>query len=190
MDLNLQPQARTCFVSGQPFAEGDRVASFLVRGKSLEIIRYDILEQNAAEFSPEGVLACRWVRAFKAKFLEENSERTLKLTTETLFTTLADPSTELLEENVGMVQFMALMLERKRLLKPKGKSADGAFNLYEHAKTKVLYSVPVGELTPEFFVSIQEKLGVLVGTPKLAERPQNLTEPALSAPGPEVPAAT
>ena len=31
MELNLQPLSTTCFVSGQPFTEGARVASFLVR---------------------------------------------------------------------------------------------------------------------------------------------------------------
>jgi hypothetical protein len=189
MDLNLQPLARACFVSGQPFVEGDRVASFLMRSKSLEIVRYDILEPHVGEFSPEGTLACRWVQAYKPRTQNENADRALKLTTESLFTTLADPTTEILEENVGMVQFMALMLERKRILKPKGRSADGTMNVYEHAKTKVIYSVPVGELTPEFFVSIQEKLGVLVGTPKVAERPAE-PEAAAVAPGTEQPTAS
>jgi len=30
----------------------------------------------------------------------------------------------------------------------------------------VLYAVPKGELTPEFFVSVQAQLSVLVGEPK------------------------
>jgi hypothetical protein len=58
------------------------------------------------------------------------------------------------------------MLERKKLLRPKGRSADGTKDVYEHAKTKVLYVVPKGELTPEFFVSVQAQLSVLVGEPK------------------------
>ena len=38
-------------------------------------------------------------------------------------------------------------------------------NIYEHAKTKQVYEVPVGELSPEFFLAVQEQLSVLVGSP-------------------------
>ena len=62
--------------------------------------------------------------------------------------------------------FLALMLERKRVLRPKGKSADGSKNVYEHAKTKQIIETPGGELTPEFFVQVREQLSVLVGEPK------------------------
>ncbi len=68
MDLHLQPLATTCFVSGEPFTEGARVASFLVRtGAAMEIVRYDVLETKTEGFSPEGVLACKWVHPFKPR---------------------------------------------------------------------------------------------------------------------------
>ncbi len=169
----------TCFVSGQPFAEGDRVASFLVRGATMEIVRYDLLEAQAAQFMPEGFVACRWVHVFKARG-QENSERALKLSAENLFLTLADPTNELNTESTRLVQFLALMLERKKLLRPKGRSADGAKSVYEHAKTKQLFEVPAGELTPEFFVAVQEQLTVLVGAPK--EKPAATPVPAEAAP--------
>lgn len=170
MEMHLQPLATTCFISGQPFAEGDRVASFLVRGATLEIARYDVLEANLAQFAPEGFVACRWVHQFKPR-TQENSDRALKLSAENLFITLADPTNELNVESTRLVQFLALMLERKKLLRPKGRSADGAKNVYEHAKTKQLFEVPVGELTPEFFVAVQEQLTVLVGAPKATAAP-------------------
>jgi len=175
--MHLQPLATTCFVSGQPFAEGDRVASFLVRAASLEVVRFDLLETQAGQFTPEGFVACRWVHVFKPRS-HENSDRTLKLNAENLFITLADPTNELNVESTRLVQFLALMLERKKLLRPKGRSADGTRNVYEHAKTKQLFEVPVGELTPEFFVAVQEQLTVLVGAPKPKETPQPSTEAA------------
>lgn len=177
MDLNLQPRATTCFVSGQPFAAGDRVASFLVRATSLEVVRYDVLEAQAGGFAPEGFVACRWVQAYKPRAGGENSDRALKLTAENLFFTLVDPTTEPTPENTRLVQFLALMLERKRTLKPKGLSADGTKNVYEHAKTKQLVEVPAGELTPEFFVQVQEQLSILVGPPK----EKKAAEPAAGA---------
>jgi len=164
MEMHLQPLATTCFVSGQPFAEGDRVASFLVRATTLEVVRYDVLETNAAQFAPEGFVACRWVQGFKRR-AHEDPERALKLSAENLFVTLADPANELNVESTRLMQFLALLLERKKLLRPRGQSADGTKNVYEHAKTKERFEVPVGELTPEFFVAVQEQLTVLVGAP-------------------------
>jgi len=168
MEMNLQPLATTCFVSGQGFGEGDRVASFLVRATTLGIVRYDVLEAQAANFAPEGFVACRWVQTFKPRS-KENSDRDLKMSAENLFVTLADPANELNAESTRLVQFLALMLERKKLLRPKGLSADRARNVYEHAKTKQIFEVPTGELTPEFFVAVQEQLTVLVGAPKAKE---------------------
>jgi hypothetical protein len=176
MELNLQPLASSCFVSGRPFAEGDRVMSFLVRSAfakasadkapSLEIRRFDLLAAEAGAFAPEGVVACSWAQAFKPRAKDDNPDRTLKLTAETLFLTLADPATVPTPENTRLIQFLAVMLERKRLLRPRGRSADGARNLFEHSRTKQLYEVPADELTPEFFLAIQEQLTVLVGEPK------------------------
>lgn len=166
MELNLQPLAKSCFVSGEPFVEGARVASYLVRGANLDIIRYDVLEGHAADFKPDGFVACRWVQPYKPRKATENADRALKLTAENLFATLADPATEPTAENTRLLQFLALMLERKKILRPRGRSTDGARQRYEHAKTKQIFEVPVGELTPEFFVAVQEQLTILVGAPK------------------------
>ena len=187
MEMHLQPLATTCFVSGEPFVEGARVASYLVRsGAAMEIVRYDVLENHAGNFSPDGQVACRWVHAFKPRKAGENPDRALKLTAENLFVTLADPTTEPTPENTRLVQFLALMLERKRILKPKGRSADGARNRFEHAKSKQIFEVPAGELTPEFFVAVQEQLSVLVGAPKVKVA---TVAPAATGAGEETPAS-
>ncbi|MGA3008159.1 MAG: hypothetical protein ABSE59_09740 [Opitutaceae bacterium] len=178
MELILQPRAQACQVSGQPFADGDRVASFLVRGADGAVARCDVLAAQAAEFSPSGFVVCRWVQVFKPMAKGEDSGRQLKLTAENLFLTLADPATELAPENTRLVQFLALLLERKRILRPKGRTADGERQRFEHARTKQLYEVPAGELTPEFFAAIQEQLGTLVGVPKPKEDVTTAEPPA------------
>ncbi len=163
MDLQLQSLSPGCFLSGQPFAEGQRVASVLMRLTDGTVVRRDFLETEREKFQAEGPTVCRWVQVFKPRKIHDNPERDLKLTAESLFLTLADPASEISEENVRLVQFMALMLERKRVLRPKGRTADGTGNVFEHAKTKALYTVPAGELSPEFFIKVQEQLSVLVG---------------------------
>jgi hypothetical protein len=165
MELNLQPRAQACLVSGRPFADGDRVASFLLRGVDGIVARCDVLAEHAEGFAPPGFVICRWVQIFKQASREENTGRLLKLTAENLFLTLADPATELVPEHTRLVQFLALLLERKKLLRPRGRTADGERQIYEHLRTKQFYEVPAGELTPEFFAAIQEQLGALVGAP-------------------------
>ena len=164
--MQLQPLASVCHVTGQPFVEGNRVASHLVSMKTGEVVRYDLLESEIVNFTADGVVVCRWVQVFKLRKTTENPDRALKLTAETLFLTLADPTAEPTTESTRLLQFLALMLERKRVLRPKGRTSDGSRNLYEHAKTKQVFEVPAGELTPEFFVQVQAQLSVLVGEPK------------------------
>ena len=141
--MNLQPRAAACFVSGHEFHEGDRVASLLARADSGDIVRYDALESHAGSLRPGGFVACRWVQVFRPSLREENPDRALKLTAETLFLTLADPATEASPETDRLVRFLALLLERKRLLRPRGRTPDGSRELFEHARSKQLYEMPV-----------------------------------------------
>ncbi len=167
MDLNLPAMATTCFVSGEEFVEDERVISQLVRlADSGEIARFDLKAEREESFEAPGRLACRWVQRFKPRVANENPERELKLTAENLFLTLADPSNELSEEDGRLVQFLALMLERKRLIRPKGRNEDGSKDVYEHRGSKTRCEVPVGELNPAFFIAVQEQLSVLVGAPE------------------------
>jgi hypothetical protein len=166
MELSLQPLAAISRISGRPFAEGDRVVSYLVRSVTNEIERHDVLAEEDRDYRPAGFVFCRWAQVFKPRRADENPERTLKLTAENLFLTLADSATEPNPANTPLLQFLALMLERKRVLRPRGLSADGGNNRFEHVKTHQVYEVAAGDLTPEYFVKIQEQLGVLVGSSK------------------------
>ena len=169
--FSLQPLAASCFATGRRFEEGDRVVSFLVRLPSFEVRRFDLIAASADGFAPEGTLACRWVHIFRPRAREGDSDRALKLTAENLFLTLADPMTEQAPETARMVQFLALMLERKRILRSRGLNADGTRTILEHLRTRQRYEIPAEELTPQFFVAIQAQLTVLVGEPKAASPP-------------------
>ncbi len=165
MELNLHPIATKCYVSGHEFRENDRVVSYLVREASGEVARRDLLEVQDGKFMPPAFVYCRWVVAFRQRKAEENPALTLKLTAENLFLTLAAPEAEPSTLNTPLLQFLALMLERKKLIKPRGLTEDGGRQIYEHMPSHELYEVPVGELNAEFFQKIQEHLGVLVGRP-------------------------
>jgi len=166
MELNLHPIATKCCVSGREFAEHDRVVCYLVREDNGLTGRRDLLESADAGLVKPATVYCRWVVVFKPRLLEENADRNLKLTAEGLFLTLADPANPPSETNTPLLQFLALMLERKRLIKLRGKTEDGQRQIYEHMPSHQMYEVPVGILDQAFFIKIQEQLGVLVGMPK------------------------
>ncbi len=184
MELNLHAIATKCYVSGRDFAENDRVVSYLVREATGEVARRDLLESEDGRFMPPAFVFCRWVVAFKPR-RDDNSERSLKLTAENLFLTLAIPAgatSETIDDssqgiNTPLLQFLALMMERKRLIKPVGLTEDGTRQVYEHRASHQRYEVPVGDLNQEFFMKIQEHLGVLVGTPKPKAAPAVETAP-------------
>ncbi|TAG29273.1 MAG: hypothetical protein EAZ36_04325 [Verrucomicrobia bacterium] len=126
--------------------------------------RFDVFEAEAVNFLAPGPVACRWVQIFKSRKAGQDSpERALKLSAESLFLALGDPANERTMENERLLQVLAMMLERKRVLRPKGLSADKQRMIYEHAKLKSLHEVATTELSPEFFLSIQTQLAGLVG---------------------------
>ncbi|MGH7995126.1 MAG: hypothetical protein ACREFX_02120 [Opitutaceae bacterium] len=177
MDLNLEPLAAVCSATGTAFADGDRVVSYLLRGPNLEVVRRDVLADRAGAFAPAGPVVCRWIQVFKARPPGENADRRLKLTAENLFFALIDPLAEATPESRRFIQFLALMLERKKVLRPRGRAADGG-TIYEHAGTKQRFEIATDELTPAAFVAIQRQLGVLVGEPKPKPAPASAAEPA------------
>lgn len=163
MELNLQPLGEVCAVSGRSFVAGERVVSYLVRTPAnLEVQRFDVVANEHERFQPSGSVVCRWAHAYKPRKAGENPDKALKLTAETLFLTLADPANELTPENTRLLLFLALMLERKRVVRPKGRTADGLRNIVEHVHSKQLFEIPAAELTPEFFTQVQAQLSVLV----------------------------
>ena len=171
MELTLHPSAKTSRASGRAFAEGDRVVSYLVREENGEIGRHDLLVSEDAGYAKPSFVFCSWTVSFKPRRAEENPGRALKLTAENLLVTLGDPAAEPNPANTPLLQFLALLLERKRLLRPKGLTPDGERQIFEHARTHLLYEIPVGKLDAEFFVKIQGQLDLLVGSPKEAVEP-------------------
>jgi len=168
MELTLHPLAKHCRASGRAFAEGDRVTCHLVREASGEVGRHDVLVSEDAGYAKPGFVFCSWTVSYKPRHAEENAGRALKLTAENLFVTLGDPAAEPNPANTPMLQFLALMLERKKLLRPRGLTTDRERQIYEHAKTHQLYEIPVGNLDEAFFVRIQGQLDLLVGPAKAA----------------------
>ena len=176
-----------------------------------QFARYDLLEGEDSPEFPKGdfrvnvdpssagmelvekaFVYCRWVVDYKPRN-DDNSALHLKLTAENLFLTIAIPAGSLTSEeaaanlrsavNTPLLQFLALMMERKKQIKLRGYTEDGQRQIYEHMASHQMYEVPIGDLNVEFFQKIQEHLGVLVGTPKPKAAPVAApAEPVAAAP--------
>jgi hypothetical protein len=164
MDLQLKPTADACCVTHAAFQAGDRVVSFLVRDAATgEFVRADCLAAQESGATFPGEVLCRWTRTFKPVPVGVNLDRALRLSADSLLLSLTEDADAPVEENGPLKQFLALMLERKRLIRPRGASADGTRRVYEHGRTKRMLEVPAGTMDDAFFLQMRDKLGVLLG---------------------------
>ncbi|MFP4283328.1 MAG: hypothetical protein ACLFU2_11950 [Opitutales bacterium] len=174
--------AKTSSLSGEPFAVGDTVESFLFRGAQGELERADLRPSEVPAWPmPEGLL-CRWRHRVRERDDAEGDARRRSLATaEELFLALleaggekpaegADEAAEVgNEEAVGesarpprerliFLNLLALMLERRRVLKPIGRRP----GLYRYMPEKRELRVPLVELDPAEVVPFIEELDALL----------------------------
>ena len=163
MDIVLKSPTSQCAVTGRPFEAGDRVVSVLVRQPDGQFGRLDALASEAGALpAPEGEVLCRWARVFQPKAQDaQAAAREMRLSMESLFLSLMEEE-PLAEENEDLVRFLALFLERKRILRPGRVPSREGCVAYEHAREKRVFQVPAGELDAAFFMRMQDKLGFLV----------------------------
>lgn len=163
MEWHIPPVSRKSRLTERAFEEGDRVSSSLVRLEDGSLERFDALASEAGEaaFQGQGQLVCRWDVTFKPKRDEgKDEEEAMELTAENLFASLFEGEEEPSQENAKLKHFLALILERRRLLRLERRGS--SFDQYIHRPTKIRYFVPAVELDPEFFVENQRRLDFLI----------------------------
>ncbi len=161
-EWQVQPISRRCAVSGEPLRPGDRVVCVVVKPLGVEIARFDVTEERLAEFKPEGIVLGRWARIVKDR-QDEDKESRLRLlaTREEFFLSLFADETDPDGDKAVLKQLLALLLERKRVVRPLGAPA-GGMQRYRHMRTGDEYAVPVGDISPEQVARVQNALEILV----------------------------
>lgn len=172
MVWQIKAFSHRCCVSGNPLEVGEYYVSYLVIDENNELQRFDVSAANDEAFEPQGELLCRWRQVYKQEPVQDDAARKQKETAEGLFISLFEEETEeapeeerekLAQEREIMKKFLAVMLERKRVLRPRGESPDGACRLMEHVRSKSIYPVPSGVLAQEELMRISEWINSLVG---------------------------
>lgn len=165
MNWHIKPFSHRCFISGEPFEDGERYTSHLVADQeSGELIRFDVSEAAADRFQAEGEVICRWSRVYKREPERGASARQQRETAESVFVSLfeSDDAEEDAERET-LKQVLGVFLERKKVLKDRGFHREGAYQILEHRKNGNVFLVPTDRMTPEFLPRIREKLGELMG---------------------------
>ena len=160
MDWTTRPLSRASSLTANPFSEGDRVISFIVRGQEGELERLDYLE---SELSPQTMPAAevlgRWVRTVKPAPASKKEAREQETAgTEEMFVALCEmPQEDSDEDRSALIKILDLTLERRRVLRAVGPVQDG-FQRYMHLATKAEYNVRILPLTPELILRVQPQL--------------------------------
>ncbi|MDQ8203938.1 hypothetical protein [Pelagicoccus sp. SDUM812003] len=163
MDWHISPVARKSYLSNREFEKDERVSSALVKTEDGELQRVDVafVERDQVELPGEEI--CRWTQVFKPKPDDGKEEaEALKLTADNLFISLFEGEEEatLSEENSELKHFLALMLERRRVLRVKARNRK--YTRYVHRPSKREFLVPQVALEPQFFFENEEKLSFII----------------------------
>ena len=156
MDLSIRRVAKTSSLSGVAFEERETVVCFLYRGTDGELERADLREEEVASWHATGPILCRWRHRLRPVASDDAEARRQSLASaEELFFALVGEETTEAEgalpggdraerDRAILLNLLALMLERKRVLKAI-RGQPGNF-LYGPEK-KVVRVLPV-ELDP------------------------------------------
>lgn len=162
-EWQVKPLSRRCAVSGETLHAGDRVVCVVVKPVGREIERLDVAQDRLAEFKPDGLVLGRWSRIIKDKPDEEDREVRARLlaSREEFFLSLFDTTDDPDGDKAVLKQLLALLLERRRILRPIGAPVAG-LQRYRHQRSESEFAVPVDEISPAQAARIQYTLEALL----------------------------
>jgi hypothetical protein len=163
MEWEIKPFGKESAFSGNPFQEGETINCFLVRSGEGTVSRVDLQSNDEEKLSENFAILGRWTRVYESS--PDKREETLnqQRTLEELFFSLFELGDAVEgEDTATLKQIVALMLERKRVLRRLSAKTTNTVVCYLHVKSKQEFEVPVVEITPKVVMNVQEQLQVLV----------------------------
>lgn len=163
MEWQVKPIARTCAVTGRELVPGDLVTCIVHKPIGGMMERSDVLRDRAQEFSTEGLVLGRWNREVKERGEEERAlQAQLLASREEFFLSLYEDPSDPAGEKAILKYILALLLERRRLIKAQGPAVDGQAP-YLHVRTQQVLQVPAIDLQPSDIQRVQSTLDLLIG---------------------------
>lgn len=164
MDFTIRSVAEACRVSGEAFTPGARVRSCLYRNAGGVIERADVLEDQRQQLGIDpATVICSWVHRIREKQMSDAEEKRASLqSAEEVFLSLYEESADdgdamTIDTRDRLKFFLALQLERKRILKPLGGRR------YRHVASKRELIVPDLEISADLLAEFQQELAWIFG---------------------------
>jgi hypothetical protein len=167
MELQFRSASGVCAVSGEPFIPGNRVESILYVDSEGELQRVDIIPEHSSELELDGTILCRWQQTCKEKEGVDDGGKQILQSAEEMFLALNGllqedmeivEKTESSDESKAFNYFLAIMLERKRVL----RLVSAKKGIYRHVKLKKELTVEPVDLLAPTTLSVIDKLKDLV----------------------------
>jgi len=125
--------------------------------------RADVLPDEVDTYELPGEILGRWMRVVKDPDDESTNVRETVASAEDFFLSLyQNDQADGLAETDALKHLLALMLERKRVVRAVGKRQTVGTQLYRHVKTKQEIEVPIVEISTDLMLKIQDTLGDII----------------------------
>lgn len=164
MDWQIKPLAKKSAVSSRDIKPGDEVVCAVFVDAAGNLDRADFLKGEFDESQISGKVIGRWERVVSANpDADERASRRMALeSTEDFFVSLFDESAGVdVPEKDVVKQMLALLLERKRIIRPVGRPRGGV-QKYVQPSTKRVFDVPQSALGADLIAKIQTQLGSII----------------------------
>lgn len=164
MDWQIKTLSKKSTLSGERFQPGDRAVSLVyVDDAAGELGRADLHEREVADLQLTGPVLGRWTWVMKDP--EEggpSAGETVASAEDFFFSLFENESSDGRERTDALKHLLALMLERKRILRAVGPRQSSGMQVYRHTKTKQELNVPVAEISRELMLKIEDTLGDII----------------------------
>ena len=164
LEWQIKPLSKKSAVSEREIKPGDTVVCAVFVDDIGNLDRMDFLKDEFRADSINGRLVGRWERivAENPEADERAARRMALASSEDFFISLYDDAVEVDSADVDVIkQMLALLLERKRILRPLGRPS-GGLQKYIHAQSGREFIVPQRNVDEALVVKIQSQLGSII----------------------------
>lgn len=164
MDWQIKTLSRKSTLSGDSFEPGDRAVSLVyVDDEAGELGRTDLHERELEQFELAGKVLGRWNWVMKdPEDGAVSASETVASAEDFFFSLFENESVAGREESDMLKHLLALMLERKRILRAVGPRQATGMQTYRHVKTKQEILVPIAEISRDLMLKIEDTLGDII----------------------------
>jgi hypothetical protein len=161
MEWQIKPLSRQSAVSGAPFEPGETAVCLLLAGDDGEVQRVDLRPAEVETYAADSTVLGRWQRTVRAATeTGKQAEAARAASAEELFLSLCQ-NTARGAEGDALLQAVAIVLERKRILRGPARASEGQRTVL-HAPTKTEYTIPWAEWEPRELFEAVDRLQQLL----------------------------